>query len=126
MAYDFTRSISVRFLLLGSSMRSGSTRYCFLLLLVLVCRMQAQTTTSGALAGVVIDQTDAVVTDAAVQINDLSKGSAQSTKTDREGIYQFSFLRPGRYTLTVMHAGFQEERRSLTIQVGPPATVNIT
>jgi len=85
-----------------------------------------QTSTSGALSGVIIDQTKAVVPDAAVEIKDIAKGTTQSAKTDSEGVYQFSFLRPGRYTLKVMHPGFQEEQKLVTIQVGPPATVNVT
>src|SRR6266700_3854375 len=85
-----------------------------------------QTTSSGALSGVVIDKTNAVVPDAAVKITDLAKGTTDSTRTNGEGVYQFSFLRPGRYTLKVTHPGFQEERRSVTIQLGPPGTVNIT
>ena len=86
---------------------------------------QSQTTTSGALSGVVIDQTNAVVPDAAVEIKDIAKGTPQSAKTDGKGVYQFSFVPPGRYTLKVTHAGFQEERKSVTIQVGPPVTVNV-
>jgi hypothetical protein len=85
-----------------------------------------QTASSGALSGVVIDKTNAVVGGAAVEITDVAKGTAETTKTNGEGVYQFSFLRPGKYTLSVMHPGFQEERRSVTVQVGPPATVNIT
>jgi len=88
--------------------------------------LRAQTTTSGALSGVIIDQTNAVVPDAAVDIKDAAKGIAQSAKTDSEGVYQFSFLRPATYTLTVKHPGFQEERRSIIVQVGSATTVNIT
>ena len=110
-------------------MRLGP-RYCILTVVmfvpVLVGRMNGQTTTSGALSGVVIDPTNAVVPDATVQIKDITEGRTQSAKSDGEGVYQFSFLRPGRYTLNVTHAGFQEERESVTIQVGPPATVNVT
>ena len=61
-----------------------------------------------------------------VEIKDAAKGTTQSGKTDREGVYQFPFLRPATYTLRVTHPGFQEERRSVNVQVGPPATVNIT
>jgi hypothetical protein len=110
-------------------MRSGPTYCTFAVLLavaLLAGDVHSQTTTSGALAGVVIDQTNAVVPDVAVEVKDLAKGTTQSAKTDSEGVYQFSFLRPSRYTLKVMHPGFQEERRSVTIQVGPPATVNVT
>ncbi len=85
-----------------------------------------QTTSSGALSGVVIDKTTAVVPGAAVKSTDVTRGTTDTTKTNGEGVYQFSFLRPGRYTLSVTHPGFQEERRSVTVQVGPPVTVNIT
>ena len=87
---------------------------------------QSQTTTSGALSGVVIDQTNAVVPDAAVEIKDIAEGRTQSTKTDGDGVYQFSFLRPGRYMLKVTHPGFREEQRSVIVQVGPSATVNVS
>jgi Carboxypeptidase regulatory-like domain len=93
---------------------------------LLVGGASGQTASSGALSGVVIDKTNAVVPDAAVEIADVSKGTTDTTKTNSEGVYQFSFLRPGRYTLAVTHPGFQEERRSVAVQVGPPVTVNIT
>jgi hypothetical protein len=110
-------------------MRVGPTYRTFAFLLagaLLAGDVHSQTTTSGGLAGVVIDQTTAVVPDAAVEIKDAAKGTTQSAKTDREGVYQFPFLRPGTYTLSVRHPGFQEERRSVNVQVGPPVTVNIT
>jgi hypothetical protein len=113
----------------GFFMRVGPTYRTFTLLLagtLLSGDVHSQTTTSGGLAGVVIDQTTAVVPDAAVEIKDPAKGTTQSAKTDREGVYQFPFLRPATYTLRVTHPGFQEERRSVNVQVGPPATVNIT
>src|SRR5437879_810488 len=110
-------------------MRVGPTYRAFALLLtgaLLSGDVHSQTTTSGGLAEVVIDETTDVVPDAAVEIKDVAKGTTQSGKTDKEGVYQFPFLRPGTYTLRVRHPGFQEERRSVTVQVGPPATVNIT
>ncbi len=110
-------------------MRVGPTYRTFVFLLagaLLSGDGHSQTTTSGGLAGVVIDQTTAVVPDAVVEIEDAAKGTTQSGKTDKEGVYQFPFLRPGTYTLRVRHPGFQEERRSVNVQVGPPATVNIT
>jgi len=88
--------------------------------------LNAQTTTSGALAGVVIDRTGAVVPDAEVEIRDNSKSTTQSTKTDRDGVYRFSFLAPGRYSLTVTHVGFREEKRAVNVLLGPPVSVNVT
>jgi hypothetical protein len=93
---------------------------------VLAMQMAAQTTTSGALSVVVVDQTGSVVPNASVEVIDIAKDTRQSAKTDSLGAYQFSFLRPGKYTLRVQHAGFREEKRSVAIQVGPSATINIT
>jgi hypothetical protein len=87
---------------------------------------RAQTTTSGGLTGVIIDPSGAVVPDAQVQIRDTSKGTVQASKSDREGLYCFFFLAPGRYTLTVTRDGFQKGRRVVNVLLGPPVTVNVT
>jgi hypothetical protein len=92
----------------------------------LVNRTTAQTTTSGALTGVITDQTNAVVPDAEIEIKDTARGTTQSTKADSEGLYQFFFLAPGRYELVVTHDGFREEGRTVQVLLGPPVTVNIS
>jgi hypothetical protein len=91
----------------------------------LVNRTTAQTTTSGALTGVITDQTNAVVPDAEIKIKDTTKGTTQSTKADSEGLYHFFFLAPGRYELVVTHDGFREEGRTVQVVLGPSITVNV-
>ena len=86
----------------------------------------AQTTTSGAVTGVVTDQSGAVVPNADIVIRDINKGTTESTKTDRDGVYRFFFLSPSQYTLTVVHGGFRKESRSVTVLLETPVTVNIT
>jgi hypothetical protein len=106
-------------------------KFLFLLLptlLLCLCapaELRAQTTTSGGLTGVVTDPSSAVVPDADVGIRDNAKGTTQTKKTDREGVYQFFFLAPGRYTLTVTRDGFQKESRAVSVLLGPPVTVNV-
>jgi Carboxypeptidase regulatory-like domain len=90
-----------------------------------VNKVNAQTTTSGGLTGVVSDSSHALVPDAGVDIKDNAKGTTQSTKTDHEGVYWFFFLAPGKYTLTVTHIGFQEMKRTINVLLGPPVTVNV-
>lgn len=87
--------------------------------------LNAQTATSGALAGVITDQTDAVIPDVTVEIRDNAKSTTQYTKTDREGVYRFFFLAPGRYRLSVTHAGFREEKRAVDVVLGPAVSVNV-
>src|SRR5271169_1894618 len=96
------------------------------LLAVFSNKLPAQTTTSGALIGVVTDASKAVVPEADVEIRDVAKGTVQTEKTDREGVYQFFFLPPGRYTLTVTHEGFQKESRAVSILLGPPVSLSIS
>jgi carboxypeptidase family protein len=86
----------------------------------------AQTTTSGALTGVVNDPSHAVVPNTVVDLKDSSKGTMQTTRTDGDGVYRFYFLAPGRYTLTVSHEGFRTERHDVNVLLGPSGTRNIT
>src|SRR5215467_936983 len=88
--------------------------------------LHAQTTTSGALNGVVTDQTNAVVVNAEVELKDIAKGTTQSAKTDRDGLYQFFFIAPGTYALTIVHEGFRAETRTVNVLLGPPVTVNVS
>jgi len=109
-------------------MRSRSRRLCFsafLLGIGLANELWAQTTTSGGLTGVVTDRSGALVLDANVEIKDNSKGTTQSTKTDREGTYRFFFIAPARYTLTVTHQSFRPESRTVNVLLGPPVTVDV-
>lgn len=89
------------------------------------CHVHAQTTISGALQGVITDQTGAVISDADVEIKDFAKGTTQSTKSDGHGVYHFLFLSPGAYSVRTAHPGFQEEIRTINIPLGPPVSVNI-
>lgn len=72
------------------------------------------------------DASHAVVPDAVVEIKDNTKGTSQSARTDHDGAYQFSFLAPGRYFLTVTRDGFRQDNRAVNIPLGPPVTANVT
>ena len=119
------RSASIEFAW-GVSMRLRSCFSVFLLAICFASELRAQTTTSGGVTGVVTDQSFAVLPNADVEIRDINKGTTESTKTDRDGVYRFFFLSPSQYTLTVAHGGFRKESRSVTVLLGTPVTVNIT
>jgi len=104
-------------------------RHClsaFLLAIFFANELRAQTTTSGAVTGVVTDQSGAVVPNADVEIRDVNNGTIESTKSDRDGEYHFFLLSPSRYTLTVERDRFQKESRSVTVVLETPVTVNVT
>ena len=105
--------------------KSFAPAIVFLAHLVSSIQMSAQTTRSGGLNGVVTDPSDALVQSAFVEIRDTAKGTTQTTKTDKEGAYQFFFLAPGRYALTVTHEGFRPENRAVDVLLGPPVSVNV-
>src|SRR5438309_12102575 len=88
-----------------------------LLAVSLSSELDAQTTVSGGLAGVITDPSNAVVPDAHVVVRRSTKGTTQSTKSDRQGGYQFFFLSPGRETLTMTRVGFRVETRVVSVQV---------
>ena len=87
--------------------------------------LNAQTTSSGGLRGVVSDPSGAVVAGAIVELKDNGKGDTQSTRTNAEGEYLYSFLRPGSFTLTFTKPGFRATGRIVDISLGPPVTMNI-
>ena len=74
----------------------------------------------------VSDPSHAVVPAAVVELRDNTKGTVQTAKTDGDGVYRFFFLAPGRYTLTVSHAGFREESQDVNVLLGPSGTLNVT
>jgi hypothetical protein len=99
--------------------------YVVLVFVVGVHNIEAQTTNSGGIAGVVTDSSGAVMPEAVLELRDDSKGTVHTGVTDGEGRYVFPFLRPGKYTLTVFKPDFAATRRSLDVYLGPAASVNI-
>ena len=107
-------------------LRSPQVLCSVLLAAVLTVEVRAQTTNSGGIDGVVTDQTGGVVPSAHVLIKDINKGTKQTTITDGQGTYRFSFLLPGRYELAVNRDGFREEKRIVQVLLGPAVSVNIS
>ena len=98
-------------------------------------------TTSGSIAGSVVDSQQAAIVNATVNIKDVSKGFAQTVNTDREGRFVFLQLSPGTYTLSIESPGFKTNTRTnlllvandkqalgnITLEVGATTeTVNVT
>ena len=83
-------------------------------LLMLFCTLQSgfSQSTSGSIAGAVIDQQQASVQDASVTVKDVEKGFTQTTRTDSQGRFVFPQLSPGAYTLTVEAKGFKRTERT--------------
>ena len=66
----------------------------------------AQTSTTGAVAGVVTDQTGAIVPSATVVLTNVATGAVHQTKTSGSGDYRFDLIPPGNYVISLSQPGF--------------------
>ena len=81
----------------------------------------------GSITGVVQDSTGAVVPNAVVKLLNTDQGISLETKTGDSGIYTFSPVRIGHYTVTVSAPGFSATtQQNLTVTVGQDLKANIS
>ena len=93
----------------------------------MVNKLTAQSGTSSALAGSVLDKSGAVVAGAEVKADEVNTGAVRAIQTNPEGRFLFSQLNPGTYVIEVHAAGFDTGRSQPTaVSVGQTATVNFT
>ena len=92
--------------------------------LIAVGIARGQATTS--IRGTVTDNSGGYVGGASVTLTNPEFKSERTATTGDDGGYQFLFLIPGTYTLTVAASGFQKyEQTGLQLLVNTPATVNV-
>jgi len=84
-----------------------------------------QSLVSGDVTGIITDPSGAVVPNAAVTLRNTGTGQTQNSTTNAAGVYRFSLLPPGRYSLKVSASGFQTVERNASVTVGQAATFNI-
>ena len=94
-------------------------------LMTAVASIFAQTATTGDLAGLVTDPTAAVVTGVPITLKKVDTGNSTSTTTNAQGSYNFSFLQPGKYSVSVNATGFQKVTKTVTVTLGTSTTVNL-
>ena len=85
----------------------------------------AQSLVSGDVTGVVSDPSGAVIPSATVTLKNNGTGQTQNATTNQSGIYRFSLLTPGQYTVTVNASGFQNAERNVTVVVGQATSTNV-
>ena len=121
-----TQSITVRGCL-------GLFAFALLVSLTLISNVSAQTTSSATLRGTVTDPNGAVVPNANVTLTFVSTQTERKTKTSSDGVYAFTSLIPGNYTLTVEATSFKKtvktdinlspnETRGLDVEMAVGAT----
>jgi Carboxypeptidase regulatory-like domain len=80
----------------------------------------------GAITGTVADPTGAVIPNAQVTLLNTDQGLTLTTTTNGSGVYTFSPVRIGHYSLTVVSAGFTTTNQTnLQVAVGQQLQVNV-
>jgi carboxypeptidase family protein/TonB-dependent receptor-like protein len=90
---------------MGLRTRMVMTLVLMLCLLLLVTSASGQTSTTGAIEGIVTDSNGAIVPAVTVAVTSPNLIREQSATTDNEGRYRILNLPPGRYSITVEAAG---------------------
>jgi len=85
----------------------------------------SQATTSGQLRGQVTDSSGAVVANATVVVKSNDTGVSKSVSTNTAGIYEFSFLQPGNYSVSANASGFRAITRNVSISLGASVAADI-
>lgn len=81
---------------------------------------------SAAVSGRVIDPSGAVVRDAEVIITHEGTGATRQAKSNSEGLYSFTFVQSGRYTLVATAEGFKRfEQRDVIVEPAQAAAIDI-
>ena len=103
-------------------------RCCAVLTLILLCvaGLQAQSV-HGTLAGVVSDPTGAVIQGAKVSIVNTGTASTYTATTSSVGVYRFSDVSLGTYTVSVSAEGFKSSvTKNVLVQIGTVESLNLT
>jgi hypothetical protein len=96
-------------------------KFSFAGLLVLAfCAISfAQSTTTGAIGGVVTNPNKEVVPGSAVSVKNLETNKEETATTDDTGRFKVANLQPGRYSVTVNSAGFSPmTNENVIVEVG--------
>src|SRR5205809_4814113 len=75
--------------------------------------------TTGSLRGTVTDVNGAVVSGATVTLTNDATGAQQTKQTSGDGIFEFSKLAPGSYTVTIEASGFKRAlNKEVSVKLG--------
>ena len=77
--------------------------------------INAQTTTTGGVAGVITDPSGAAVSGASVTLRNVATDAVQQAKSSNSGSYRFDLLPPGVYKIDVKQIGFGELESDVTV-----------
>jgi hypothetical protein len=108
-----------------STVHSRTLTVLVLVVLATVPSVWAQTSTTGAIAGVVSDTTAAVLPGVSVVVKNIDTGNSSATTSNAQGSYNFPLLSPGNYSVSAKTVGFKGVTKNLTVALGASVTANL-
>jgi hypothetical protein len=94
-------------------------------LLCFSAALMAQTTTTGAINGVITDQSGAVVAGATVVLTNQATGAVTKAKSSNSGSYRFDLLQPGTYEIDVAQPGFEKLDSKVSVDNSQVVAANL-
>ncbi len=79
---------------------------------------------TGQITGTVTDPTGAIVPNASITLKNNDTNTLRTLTSDSAGIYNFTNVQPGTYTVTTSNAGFSPFSGVVTVTVGGHLTLN--
>jgi hypothetical protein len=81
---------------------------CFMFGITCLASFASGQTETATIVGRVTDSSDAIVTNAEVQLHNVERGTSTTVSTNDKGLYLFASIQPGQYRITVRKTGFRE------------------
>ncbi len=102
---------------MNSTLRRAAILMAIFSVITLSSVLHAQTAVTGGITGYVSDASGAIVAGATVEATNTGTGVSDQNVTNSDGLYRFSSLIPGTYTITISKPGFAKFTR-VGISVG--------
>jgi len=97
-----------------------------LLVLALSAITMAQSTTTGAIGGVVTNPNKEVVAGASVSVRNMGTNKEDTATTDDSGRFKVAGLQPGKYTVTVNSTGFSAlTQDNVVVEIGRETSLEV-
>jgi outer membrane receptor for ferrienterochelin and colicin len=94
--------------------------------LLLASTLFAQSGGTGSITGVVTDSTGAIVRGATVSLTSKATNDTKTVTTGDDGLYNFTLLQPGKYTVKTSAASFGDSTAEVEVQVGRVTDNNVS
>jgi hypothetical protein len=100
--------------------------FAFMLVLSLSAIAMAQSTTTGAIGGVVTNPNKEVVPGASVTVKNMGTNKEDTATTDDSGRFKVANLQPGSYVITVNSTGFSASTQdNVVVEVGRETSLEV-